>query len=106
MTLGVSARLGLAALALSLLVEAVEQHRDWAAQMRHDEFDIRVAVWDLLGDHVQDKGCVFERGADRRTPAVVDDEGRADPGSRRVHEEHRAATVHLSIDRLELGLGD
>jgi hypothetical protein len=61
----------------------------------------------MLGyDHVQDKGCVFERGADRRAPAVVDDEWRADPRAGRMHEQYRTAPVHLGIDRLELGLGD
>ena len=65
----------MAAPALALLVEAVQQHRHRAAEMRHDEFDVRITVRDLLGDHVQYKGRVFERGSDRRAPAVIDDEG-------------------------------
>ena len=98
--------IGVAALILALFVEAVEQHRDGAAQMRHDEFDVRVAVRDLLGDHVQHKGRVLQRGADRSPEIVIDDERRADPGSGRMDEQDRAAPVHLGIDRLELGLGD
>ena len=58
---------------LALFVEAIEQHRDRAAEMRHDEFDVRIAVGDLLGDHVQYKSGVLERGADRRAIAVIDD---------------------------------
>ena len=92
--------------ALPLLVEAVEQHRNGSAQMRHDELDVRIAVGDLLGDHVQDESRVLERGADRRAPFVIDDERRADPAPRRMHEEDGAAPVHLGIERLELGLGD
>jgi hypothetical protein len=39
-------------------------------------------------------------------PAVIDDEGRTDPGAGRMNEKDHAAPVHLFVDRLELGLGD
>jgi len=74
--------------------------------MRHDEFDVRVAVRDLLGDHVQHKARVFQRSADRRGELVVVDERRADAVGRRMHEQDRAAPVQLGIDRLELRFGD
>src|SRR5437899_7815104 len=37
----------MAALALALLVETVEQHRNWAAKVWHDELDVGIAVGDL-----------------------------------------------------------
>ena len=63
------------ALALALLVEAIQEHRDRPAQMRHDEFDVRIAVRDLLGDHVQYEGRVLERGTDGPPIVVVNDKG-------------------------------
>src|SRR5207302_3779413 len=74
--------------------------------MRHDEFDVRVTVRDLLGDHVQYESRVLERGADRSAVAVIDNERRANAGARWMYEENSAAAVHLGIDRLELGFGD
>src|SRR5271163_1291377 len=74
--------------------------------MRDDKADLRIAVWDLFGDHVQHKGRVLERGADRGTKAVFGDERRADAGAGRMDEQDRTAPVHLRVDRLELGFGD
>ena len=74
--------------------------------MRHNEFDVRIAVRDLLGDHMQYKGRVLERGADGPPVVVVNDKRRADSRSCRVHEQHGTAPVHLGVDRLELGFGD
>ena len=92
--------------ALTLLVQPIQQHGNEPAEMRHDEFNVGVAIRDLLGNHVQDKGRILERRADRGTETIIVDEGRADAGSRRMDEENRAAPVHLGIDRLEFGLGD
>jgi hypothetical protein len=52
--------------------------------MRHDELDVGIAVRNLPGDQVEDKGRVLERGADRGGVFVVVDEWRADAGDRRV----------------------
>ena len=91
---------------LTLFVEAVHQHRDRTAEMRHDELDVRIAVGDLLGDHMQHEGRILERGADRTAVVVIDDERGADGAASRVHEQDGAAPVHLGIERFELGLGD
>src|SRR4029077_2546798 len=64
---GDARRLGevrMASWALTLFVETVHQHRDRAAEMGHDEFYSRIAVRDLLSDHMQHKSRVLERGAD------------------------------------------
>jgi hypothetical protein len=58
--------------------------------MRHDEFDVRIAVRDLPGNHVQYKDRVFERGADGGAKPVFGDDRRADAGIGRVHEQDRA----------------
>jgi len=92
--------------ALPLLVEPIQQHGNEPAEMRHDEFNVGVAIRDLLGNHVQDKGRILERRADRGTETIIVDEGRADAGSRRMDKQDGAAPVHLGVDRLELAFGD
>ena len=61
----------MAALALTLLVEAVQQHRNRPAQMRDNEFDVRIAVRDLFGDHMQDERRILERSPDRGAKTIL-----------------------------------
>ncbi len=68
----------MASRALPLFVETVHEHRDRAAEMRHDEFNSRVTVGDLLCNHMEHESRVLKRGADRPAIVIIDDEGRAD----------------------------
>src|SRR5262249_10258749 len=52
--------IGVPARALTLLVEAVHQHRDRPAEVRGDGFAVWISVRDLLRDHVQYESRVFE----------------------------------------------
>ena len=91
-------------LARCLVVEALEQHRDDAAQVGNDVLDVREALRQAAGDQVQHDRGVLERGADGDREAVVVDHRRADAVLNGVVVQHGPAPVHLLVEGLELRL--
>ncbi len=82
-------------LPLGNVVQALVDHRQHSAEVRVDDFQLRIFLRNARFDQMHDRNRVFHRRTDDPAQVERDHERRIDSVARRMDVQHRAAPVQL-----------